>query len=41
VESEPLEREDVVTIMESLMRAQSKLDLILGYLLRGDEEEED
>jgi hypothetical protein len=39
---EAIEREDVVTIMESLMRAQWKLDLILGFLVGGyGEEEED
>jgi hypothetical protein len=39
---EAIEREDVVTIMESLIRAQWKLDLILEFLVGGyGEEEED
>lgn len=36
---ESIDREDVQTIMESLMRAQSKLDLILRYLTGGSDEE--
>jgi hypothetical protein len=38
---EAIDREDVQTIMESLMRAQWKLDLILEYLVGGDGEEEE
>ncbi len=35
-----IEREDIVTIMESLMRLHLKADLILAYLGGDDEEEE-
>jgi hypothetical protein len=36
---EPIDREDVQTIMQSLIRAQWKLDLILRFLVGGDDEE--
>jgi hypothetical protein len=39
MEEPPIEREDVVTIMRSLMRAQAKLDRVLELL--GDEYEEE
>jgi hypothetical protein len=38
---EPIDREDVQTIMQSLIRAQWKLDLILRFLTGGDGEEEE
>jgi hypothetical protein len=38
---EPIEREDVQTIMQSLMRAQWKPDLILRFPVGGDGEEEE
>jgi hypothetical protein len=37
----PLDREDVVTIMTSLMRLDAKLDRVLGLLEDDDEEEEE
>jgi hypothetical protein len=38
---EPIDREDVQTIMESLMRAPWKLDLVLRDLTGGFREEEE
>lgn len=39
--SEPIDREDVVVIMGSLMALHEKTDLILEYLGGDDEEEEE
>jgi hypothetical protein len=39
--SSPIDREDVVAIMTSLMRLHLKADTILEYLGEDDEEEED
>jgi len=37
---EPIERDDVITIMTSLMRLHYKADTILDYL-RGEEDKEE
>jgi hypothetical protein len=37
----PIEREDVLTIMVSLMRLEAKADAILYLLGGGDDEEEE
>jgi hypothetical protein len=39
--SEPIEREDVIVIMSSLIRLNLKADRILEHLGVDDEEEED